>query len=91
MGNSSPPMPNANANRTWSNEALFSENVPSATTIWFIGFLRVPITAAFTFQLNTSVQAAMYLSTDENPANAVRIATNTILNSARIVLQNNTE
>lgn len=84
-------MPNANANRTWSNEASFSESISSGSTIWLLGFLRVPITSAFIFKLDTNVATAMYLSTDEDPANAQRIATNTNPNSARIVLQENTE
>jgi len=41
--------------------------------------------------LDTNVATAMYLSADEDPANAQRIATNTNPNSARIVLQENTE
>lgn len=84
-------MPNAGAIRIWSNEASFSETVSSNTTIWFIGFLRVPMTSAFTFQLDTNVQSALYLSTNENPTNALRIATDSAPNSVRIVLQNNTE
>ena len=91
LGNSSAPMPTANANRTWTNEASFSSTFSSAATVWFIGFLRTPMTAAYNFQLQTNAQAILYLSSDENPANKVPIATHTATNSSRIVLKNNTE
>lgn len=84
-------MPSINASQTWTAEASFSSNFPSATTVWFIGFLRAPMAAAFYFRLESNSPAILYLSSDENPANIVRIATNTVTDSNRIVLQNNTK
>lgn len=84
-------MPNTNANRTWTGEASYSASFSSAATVWFIGFLRPPIMGAFNFQLETNSPAILYLSTDEDPANKVQIASHTSTNSSRIVLKNNTE
>ncbi|CAF4657274.1 unnamed protein product [Rotaria sp. Silwood1] len=91
LGSVSPPMPNANTSRSWTGEASFSSVFSSATTVWLVGFIRAPMTAAFNFRLESNSQAALYLSTDEDPANAVRIASNTATDSQRIVLQNNTD
>ncbi|CAF3595884.1 unnamed protein product [Rotaria sordida] len=91
LGNANPPMPSATANRTWTGEASFSSNFPSGATVWFIGFLRTPMTAAFNFRLETNSQAILYLSSDEDPTNKAQIATNSAPNSNRIVLQNNTD
>ena len=84
-------MPSVTASRTWMGEASLTASFSSATTVWFIGFLRTPIMAAFNFQLDTNSPTIMYLSSDENPANKVKIASNTAPNSNRIVLQNNTK
>ncbi|CAF3294041.1 unnamed protein product [Rotaria sp. Silwood2] len=91
LGSASLPIPNANTSRSWTGEASFSSVFSSATTVWLIGFIRAPMTAAFNFRLESNSQAALYLSIDEDPANAVRIASNTVTDSQRIVLQNNTD
>jgi hypothetical protein len=49
------------------------------------------MTSAFNFRLETNSPAILYLSSDENPANKVLIATSTVTDSNRIVLQNNTK
>nr|ACD54600.1 fibrocystin-like protein [Adineta vaga] len=71
--NSTPPMPGINANKTWIEEASFYSANLSMGTVWFIGYLRPPRTANFTFQLDTNVSSILYLSTDENQDNIVQI------------------
>lgn len=84
-------MPNPNTTGTWQGEASCSLSFPSATTVWLRGFVRPPIPSAYYFRLETNVDAVLYLSTDEDPANQVSIASSTAPNSNRIVLQNDTE
>ncbi|CAM4838515.1 unnamed protein product [Rotaria magnacalcarata] len=90
LGNSSPPLPGINATRMWIHEASFSSQFPSPTTVWLIGFLRVPITTKFIFRLETGSYAALYLSTDENPDNKIKIVSNLFPESSGILLQNDT-
>ncbi|CAF4003686.1 unnamed protein product, partial [Rotaria magnacalcarata] len=91
LGNATPPMPNPNTTGTWQGEASFSANFPQATTVWFRGFIRPPMPSAYYFQLETNADAILYLSTDEDPANKVRVASTAAPSSSRIVLQNDTD
>jgi hypothetical protein len=57
-----------------------------------IGFVRVVKTATFTFTLLTNGNGALFLSTDDSPANKVLIADATPNNQSNpISLQNNTK
>lgn len=91
LGNSTPPMPSVNANKTWIDEASFSATNISNTTVWFIGYLRPPKTASFIFQLDANVVSVLYLSTDANPQNIGRIANRSSSRSQEIFLNNNTK
>ncbi|CAF4573242.1 unnamed protein product, partial [Rotaria sp. Silwood2] len=90
LDNSSPPMPSIGANRTWTEEASFFADFSSPATIWLIGFIRAPMTAIFIFHLDASSDTDLYLSTDENPDNKVKIANRTNPDSMIVMLQNNT-
>lgn len=46
--------------------------------------------ATYSFWLDTNGVAALYLSTNENPANKVLIVTSNVTSSAPLSLQNNT-
>ncbi|CAM4971603.1 unnamed protein product [Rotaria socialis] len=92
LGNATPPMPSVNATKTWTEEASIANQFSSTSTVWLIGLLRPPITATFTFRLQTYSNAILYLSADENLDNAIQIA-NSIssnLESVPQILYNNT-
>jgi hypothetical protein len=84
-------MPSMNANKTWMEEASVISRYTSDMTVWFIGYLRSPKTATFTFRLDTNVNSVLYLSTDEKPENKVQIANSSSIQSNEIVLINNTK
>jgi hypothetical protein len=84
-------MPSDQANQTWIEDASFVSQYSSNTTIWLIGYLRSPINATFTFQLDTNVNSALFLSTDANPNNKVQIANSSSPLSTDISLQNDTK
>jgi hypothetical protein len=89
---SNPPSPSVSANQTWTDDASYVSTIYSDETVWLIGFVRVVKTATFTFSLETNGNGALFLSTDDTPANKVLIAdavSNT--QSSPIVLQNNTK
>ncbi|CAF3637436.1 unnamed protein product [Rotaria sp. Silwood1] len=83
-----PPTPSGNV--SWTDDALFVSNVSSTETVWLIGFIRVLKTATFTFILDTNGEAALFLSTDDSPANKALIASATSNQSTSISLNNNT-
>jgi hypothetical protein len=57
-----------------------------------IGFVRVQKTATFTFILQTNGNGALFLSTNDSPANKVLIAAAAPNNQSNpILLQNNTK
>lgn len=91
LGNAGPPMPGSAANKTWTEQASITGSFPSAVTVWFIGYVRPPIEAAYTFRLHTNGQALLFLSTNEDPTNMRMIANDSRTDSSRIVLQGNTE
>lgn len=84
-------MPSVNANQTWTGVASFAFNFGSTSTVWLIGFLRPPVTTSYVFGLETNADAILYLSSDENPDNKVRIASNHETESNTIVLQSGTK
>lgn len=67
-------MPSRNATQTWSEHASIHSSFSSSQTIWMIGYLRSPLNAIYTFQLQTNVNSLLYLSIDEDPNNKVQIA-----------------
>lgn len=73
----------------WTDDALYISNSSSAETVWLVGFVRFPKTATFTFILDTNGAGALFLSTDDNPANKVLIATPNNNQSPAMVLNNN--
>lgn len=92
LASTNPPMPSVSANQTWTDDASYVSQSPSNATVWFIGFVRVPKTATFTFILNTNGYAALFLSTNDSPTNKIKIAdATTAYRSSPIVLQNNTK
>ena len=84
-------MPSVNANQTWTGVASFAFNFGSPSTVWLIGFLRVPVTTSYVFVLQTNADAILYLSSDENPNNKVIIASNYGTESSTTVLQSDTK
>jgi hypothetical protein len=91
LSGSSPPVPTGSATQSWTDDALYVSNTSTVETVWLIGFLRIPTASTFTFTLNTNGAGALWLSTDDNPANKVKIADATTSQSAAISLQNNTK
>lgn len=61
-----------------------------AETVWLIGFIRVPKTANFTFTLDTNGAAALFISTNDNPANKVKVYDTKTSQSTTTALQNDT-
>lgn len=89
LSSSSPPTPSGTL--SWTDDALYVANTSSSQTVWLVGFVRVVKTATFTFILDTNGAAALFLSTDDNPANKALIADATNNQSATISLINNTK
>lgn len=81
-------MPSRNATQTWSAHASIHSSFSSSQTVWMIGYLRSPINAIYTFQLETNVDSILYLSTDEDPKNRVQIASSRSNQSKDISLIN---
>lgn len=87
-----PPMPSTTATRMWTDDASYASNSSTNETVWMIGFIRVPVTATFSFILKINGYGALFLSSDENPVNKIKIAdTTTQYQSNPIILQNNTK
>ena len=92
MTSTNPPMPSINANQTWTDDASYVSQSSSNETVWLIGFMRVPTTATFSFILKINGYGALFLSSDENPINKIKIAdTTTRYQTSPIILQNNTK
>ncbi|CAF1415369.1 unnamed protein product [Rotaria magnacalcarata] len=86
-----PPVPSGTASQMWTNGASYTSNSSASETVWMIGFIRVPTTATFSFILKINGYGALFLSSDENPINKIKIAdTTTRYQSSPIILQNNT-
>ncbi len=85
----SPPSPTGTL--SWTDDALYVANTSSAETVWLVGFIRLPKTANYTFILDTNGAAALYLSTNDDPANKVLIASATNSQSSTTLLNNNTK
>jgi hypothetical protein len=66
-------------------------NTSTVETVWLVGFVHPMKTATYTFTLDTNGAAALFLSTDDDPANKVRIADASSTQSTAIVLQNHTK
>jgi len=92
LASSNPPTPSVSATQIWTDDATYVSTTSSDETVWLIGFVRVQKTATFTFILQTNGNGALFLSTDDSPANKVLIATTAPNNQSNpIVLQNNTK
>ncbi len=91
LSSANPPSPSVSASQTWTDDALYVSNSSSSETVWLIGFVRVLKSANFTFILDTNGAAALFLSTDDNPANKVKIADAINTKSNTLPLQNNTK
>ena len=89
LSSNNPPTPSGIP--SWTDDALFISNSSSAETIWLIGFVRVPKAATLTFSLDTNGNGALFLSTNDSPANKVLIASATNNQSSPISLTNNTK
>lgn len=76
---------------TWTDDAFYLASSSTAETVWLVGFLRVLKTATYTFSLDTNGDAALFLSTDDNPANKVLLATATSTQSTPVSINNNTK
>ncbi len=76
---------------SWTDDALYVSTTSSAQTVWLVGFIRVPKTATFTFTVNTNGAAALFLSSDANPANKALVTDATNNQSTSILLNNNTK
>lgn len=87
LSSSTPPLPDANATQTWTDDALYSSNSNVAETVWLIGFIRVPKTATFNFILDTNGVGAIFLSTNDSPMNKIKISDKTTPQSNDILLQ----
>lgn len=84
-------MPSTNTSGTWIEEASFTSQYYSGTTVWIIGYLRSSTSVAYTFQLDTNVGSILFLSTDENPDNKVPIASRNSPQSIPIFLEKDTK
>ncbi len=92
MASSTPPSPSGSATQAWTDDASYVSTTYSDETVWLIGFVRVVKTATFTFTLLTNGNGALFLSTDDSPANKVLIADATAnIQSNPISLQNDTK
>ncbi|CAF4171105.1 unnamed protein product [Rotaria magnacalcarata] len=86
---SSPPYPSVGATQTWSDDAMYVSQSSSDETVWLIGFLRIPQAANFTFILRTNGNGALFLSSNDSPANVIKIADVTNNQSNTELLQGN--
>ncbi|CAF3091006.1 unnamed protein product [Rotaria socialis] len=86
---SSPPYPSVGATQTWSDDAMYVSQSSSDEAVWLIGFLRIPKAANFTFTLQTNGNGALFLSSNDSPANVVKIADVTNNQSNTELLQGN--
>ena len=84
-------MPNTSTIGTWIEEASFTSQYYSSTTVWIIGYLRSSKSVAYTFQLDTNVDSVLFLSTDEDPDNSILIASRNSPQSIPIFLQRDTK
>ncbi|CAF3664415.1 unnamed protein product [Rotaria sordida] len=90
LSSTNPPYPNNNASQIWTDDALYVSNSSLSETVWLIGFIRVPKSNNFTFILDTNGAAALFLSTNDNPVNKVKICDARNIQSNAIALQNDT-
>ncbi|CAF3954248.1 unnamed protein product [Rotaria sp. Silwood2] len=90
LSSTNPPYPSINASQTWTDDALYMSNSSLSETVWLIGFIRVPKSNNFTFILDTNGAAALFLSTNDNPANKVKLCDARNIQSNTIELQNDT-
>ncbi|CAF5195723.1 unnamed protein product, partial [Rotaria magnacalcarata] len=86
---SSPPYPSVGATQTWSDDAMYVSQSSSDETVWLIGFLRISQAANFTFILQTNGNGALFLSSNDSPANVIKIADVTHNQSNTELLQGN--
>ncbi len=80
-----------NASQTWTDDALYTSTSSLSEIVWLIGFIRVPKSANFTFILDTNGAGALFLSTDDNPTNKIKISDAINIQSNTITLQQNTK
>lgn len=90
MSGVNPPTPSSAA-VAWTDDAFYVSNSSSAETVWLIGFVRVAKAGTYTFSLDTNGAAAIFLSTNDNPANKVLVADASSNQTNPVVLQNNTK
>lgn len=86
-----PPTPGSNATMTWANEVMYTSTLTGPETVWFIGYIRVPKSANFTFSIDTNGNAALFLSANDDPASKTMIVNSSNSVSAPIALQNDTK
>ncbi|CAF4377340.1 unnamed protein product, partial [Rotaria magnacalcarata] len=68
---------------------MYVSQSSSDETVWLIGFLRIPQAANFTFILQTNGNGALFLSSNDSPANVIKIADVTHNQSNTELLQGN--
>jgi len=85
-----PPTPSSAA-VAWTDDALYIGTSSSVETVWLIGFVRVAKAGTYTFSLDTNGAAAIFLSTNDDPANKVLVAQASSNQTNPVVLQNNTD
>ncbi|CAF3424464.1 unnamed protein product [Rotaria sp. Silwood1] len=90
LSSTSPPYPSIHASQAWTDDALYVSSSSLSETVWLIGFIRVPKSNNFTFILDTNGAAALFLSTNDNPANKVKICDARNIQSNVIALKNDT-
>lgn len=90
LSSANPPTPSS-APLSWTDDALYVSNSSTAETVWLIGFVRVAKAGTYTFSLDTNGAAALFLSTDDNPANKVRVAEASSNQTNPVILQNGTK
>jgi len=71
-----------------TDDASYVSTSSSAETVWLVGFFHAPKTATYTFTLNTNGDAALFLSTNDDPANKALVASSVSNQSTSISLTN---